>query len=287
MCIRQCFQALFFGKSLGPFNHLGDIFCRNGYVILKRILCTAFHRGMERIVGCPHIALHGRCVAYQYIQAFHIFGKLCYGFHLLHDRIVVLTLKDCHEGRCDSLSVHFDREHGIAGDIAGKLDHVRIHVLYHCRCAACSDDRGRRLYAAFSIHERQKQYCVGLRLVHKLERQLADNGKRSLAADDRFISRKRRYAAVCKDDDCVENIVFRAAVLHCARAACVGRCVAAYRRGLFAGIGRIVQPVLLGFGLDILKQNARLYAQRALFFVIPKDLVHAFDRQDNSALYGH
>ena len=45
--------------------------------------------------------------------------------------------------------------------------------------------------------------------------------------------------------------------------------------------------MLLGFGLDILKQNARLYAQRALFFVIPKDLVHAFDRQDNSALYGH
>lgn len=32
--------------------------------------------------------------------------------------------------------------------------------------------------------------------------------------------------------------------------------------------------MLLGFGLDILKQNARLYAQRALFFVIPKDLVH-------------
>ena len=287
MRISHCLHALFPGMRFDPFDHFRYVFGRHGYVVFKGILRAAFHRGMERIVGCPHIALHGRCVAYQYIQAFHIFGKLCYGFHLLHDRIVVLALEDCHEGRCDSLSVHFDRKYRGAGDIAGKLDHVRIHVLYHCRCAACSDDRGRRLYAAFSIHERQKQYCVGFRLVHKLERQLADNGKRSLAADDRFISRKRRYAAVCKDDDCVENIVFRAAVLHCARAACVGRCVAAYRRGLFAGIGRIVQPVLLGFGLDILKQNARLYAQRALFFVIPKDLVHAFDRQDNSALYGH
>ena len=44
--------------------------------------------------------------------------------------------------------------------------------------------------------------------------------------------------------------------------------------------------MLFRFGLDILKQNARLYAQRALFFVIPKDLVHALDGQNNAALYG-
>ena len=235
----------------------------------------------------PHIALHSGSVADKNIKTFELFCKLCNGLHLLHDVIVILALKYYHKGRCDSLSVHFDREHGIAGDIAGKLDHVRIHVLYHCRCAACSDDRGRRLYAAFRIHERQKQYGVSLGFVYELERQLADYRKSSLAANDRFISRKRRYAAVCKDYDSIENIVFRAAVLHRARAARIGRRVAADSRGLLTGIGGIVQTVLLGFRFDILKQDTGLDAQCALFFVELKDLVHAFDRQDNSALYGH
>ena len=45
--------------------------------------------------------------------------------------------------------------------------------------------------------------------------------------------------------------------------------------------------MLFSLCLDVLQKNARLHRQAALGFIKLKDLVHALERQYDTALYGH
>ena len=245
---------------------------------------------MEGIVSRPHISLHGYRIAHEYVEALKLLGKLGNGLHLLHDKVVIIALEHCHEGRCDSLAVHLDGEHGVSRHLARELDHVGVHIFDDGRRAVRAENGLCRLDAAFRVHERQKQNRVGLGLVDEPECELGDDAESALAADDiieLFLFVNAHGAAVRRHDERRGDIVAGAAVFDRAGAARVGRGVAAYCRGLFAGIGGIVQPVLFRLGLDVLQKNARLHRQGALIFVKAEHLVHALERQYNAALYGN
>ena len=237
---------------------------------------------------CPELALHGRGVADEDVEALDLLGQLRDLLHLFHDGVIVLALKSEHERRADALAVHLDREHGVAGNIAGELHNVGIHVLDDGGGIVLCQQGVGGIEAGLGIHEREEQNSVGLGLVYELESKLGDDGQSTLAAYDRLkvCAAESLRAAVSTDDGERCDVVSGRAVLDGVGARGVGRGVAADGGGLLTGIGGIIQAALLGFGLDFLEQDAGLDAQGARGFIKFKDLIHGLEGEDYAARDG-
>lgn len=117
---------------------------------------SALHGGVECVMRCPELALHGRGVADEDVEALDLLGQLRDLLHLFHDGVIVLALKGEHERRADALAVHLDREHGVAGNIAGELHNVGIHVLDDGGGIVLCQQGVGGIEAGLGIHEREE-----------------------------------------------------------------------------------------------------------------------------------
>ena len=138
---------------------------------------SALHGGVECVMRCPELALHGRGVADEDVEALDLLGQLRDLLHLFHDGVIVLALKGEHERRADALAVHLDREHGVAGNIAGELHNVGIHVLDDGGGIVLCQQGVGGIEAGLGIHEREEQDSIGFGLVYELESKLGDDGQ--------------------------------------------------------------------------------------------------------------
>ena len=181
-----------------------------------------------------------------------------------------------------------------AEELFGVHDDFALHELDGRRDDLRAHDDGYRIDRMLQGRERHEQRDRLLRQRDELQRRLRDDAERTFRADDHILDVVARRVlddlaaevhdrAVRHDDFQSAHIVARDAVLDGAHAAGVRRDVAADRRGLFAWIRRIEEPMRLNIRIDIHDEHARLDRQREVLVIELKEVVHE-RRIDHDAL---
>ena len=267
-------------------------------VHLVEELGVRFDGGEEAASGCPRRLLVRARRDDEHIQRAGLLGDLAELDELLVELVLVGADERDEQRRADVGVLHALGEGRDAGEGGGRRDDIRVHELDGLRIEVRELDVRHELDAGVDVRERDEAADVADRIRDELHGHLGDDAERALGADHQVQQAvagagladglaELDDAAVREHDREREDIVARDAVLHRAHAAGVRGDVAADRRRLLAGIGRIHQAVREGVRREILQQDAGLDAHDEIVHVIVQDLVHSARAEHDAARERH
>ena len=226
------------------------------------------------------------------------FCQVCQLFDAVCHFVFVFANQSYQDGSVNVAACILFGEQSLAGECGGGANDVSIHEFDGLRIQVCNTDLGNGCNAILQVFEDQQSGNLLGGLGNHLQSHLSDNAQSTFGGYHQVSQRVAggalgygladfHYAAVSQNNGQLQNVVTGRAVLNCAHAACVGSDVAANGRGLGAGVGGIVEAVLVYVSCQVLQQNAGLQSNSHVGQVVGQDLVHASSAQNQTAVDGN
>ena len=226
------------------------------------------------------------------------FCQVCQLFNAVCHFVFVFANQSYQDGSINVAACILFGEQSLAGECGGGANDVSIHEFDGLRIQVCNTDLGNGCNAVLQVIEDQQSSDLLGGLGNHLQSHLSDNAQSAFGGYHQVGQRVAggalgygladfHNAAVSQNNGQLQNVVTGGAVLNCTHAACVGSDVAANGRGLGAGVGGIVEAVLVNVSCQILQQNAGLQSNSHVGQVVGQNLVHASSGQNQTAVDGN